>query len=297
MTVVPSNVAAAGMPSLGRVLSSWQPTTTVLGACALAAGVYAIGIGRRGRPWPLRRTLAFASGLAVLVVSLDSGLDVYSERLASVHMVQHLALTVVAAPLLALGAPLTLALGATHGRTRARLAKIVRSAPLAALSRPAVSWLLFVGVIVGWHVSPLYDLSLRHPLLHELEHLVLLATAVLFWTQVVQVDPLPHRLGPIGRLLYLLTAMPAMSVIGVWLVVSQTVRYPAYLTPARALGLSALHDQHIAGVIMWGGDGLLGVITLGIACVALLQEERRAVARDAHQIRAGTRVRVGGAAR
>jgi putative membrane protein len=275
--------ATAGMPSPWRVLTSWQPTVAVLDGCALAAGLYALGIIRRGHPWPARRTLAFAAGLAVLLVSLDSGLDTYSEQLASLHMVQHLALTLIAAPLLAFGAPLTLALGATRGRTRAGLVKIIGSGPVAALSRPVSSWLLFVGVIVSWHISPLYDLSLRHPLLHELEHLVLLTTAVLFWAQVVRVDPLPHRLGAIGRLLYLLAAMPAMSVIGLWLVVSHTVRYTAYLGPTRALGLSPLHDQHIAGVIMWGGDALLGAITLMIACGALLQEERRAAARDVHR--------------
>lgn len=280
--MVLSSAAAAGIPSLARVLTSWQPATAVLGGCALAVGLYALGIARRRRPWPARRTVAFASGLAVLVVSLCSGLDAYSERLASLHMAQHLALTIAAAPLLALGAPITLALGSSRGKTRAALVRIMGSGPVGALSRPATSWLLFVGAIVGWHLSPLYDLSLRHPLLHELEHLVLLTTAMLFWAQVVGVDPLPHRLGAIGRLLYLLAAMPAMSVIGLWLVASSTVRYPAYLAPTHALGLSPLRDQHTAGVIMWGGDALLGAITLMIACGALLQEERRAVARDAH---------------
>jgi cytochrome c oxidase assembly factor CtaG len=232
-----------------------------------------------------------------VVVSLDSGLDVYSDQLASLHMVQHLALTLVAAPLLAAGAPVTLALGATRNRTRARLVRIIASAPVGALSRPVSSWLLFVVVIVGWHLSPLYDLSLRHPLLHELEHLALLTTAVLFWAQVVGVDPLRHRLGPIGRLLYLLAAMPAMSVIGLWLVASRTVRYPAYVVPTRMLGPSPLHDQHIAGVIMWGGDALLGAITLMIACAALLQEERRAAARDAHGTRPADTAVISGARR
>jgi len=91
--------------------------------------------------------------------------------------------------------------------------------------------------------------------------------------------------------------MPAMSLIGVWLVDSRTVRYPAYLAPTRALGLSPLHDQHIAGVIMWGGDAVLGAITLMIACAALLQEERRAAARDAHGARRVAPGVIGGAPR
>jgi putative membrane protein len=271
------------MPSFVRIMSSWQPATAVLAGCGLAGALYALAAVRRRRRWPAYRTCAFVLGLAAVVVSLDSGVDVYADRLASIHMVQHLMLTLVAAPLLASGAPLTLALGAAHGQIRTGLVTIIGSATVTALTRPVSSWLLFVGVIVGWHLSPLYELSLAHPLLHDLEHLLLLATAVLFWAQVLRADPLPHPLGSLGRLLYLLAAMPAMSVIGVWLVISHTLRYPAYAAPARALGVSALHDQHLAGVIMWGGDALLGVITLAIACGALLAEERRAAARDAYR--------------
>lgn len=288
MTVLGTTAVAAGMPSLAQLMSSWQSASLVLGCCALAATLYALGLARRRRPWPARRTLAFALGLAAVAVSLDSGLDLYAAQLASIHMVQHLVLTLVAAPMLAAGAPLTLALSATRGRARARLAAVIGSAPVRALTYPLSTWLLFVGAIVGWHLTPLYELSLREPLLHDLEHLVLLTTAVLFWAQVLRADPLPHPLGPLGRILYLLAAMPAMSVVGVWLVVSRTLRYPAYAGPARALGVSPLHDQHVAGVIMWGGDALLGVITLAIACAALLQEERRAVARDSYRDAATT---------
>ncbi|HUE28417.1 MAG TPA: cytochrome c oxidase assembly protein [Solirubrobacteraceae bacterium] len=296
MTVLGQIAIAAGMPSLARIVTSWQPGIAVLAGCGLAAALYALAVTRRRRPWPPQRTLAFALGLIAVVVSLDSGLDLYGDQLASVHMVQHLALTLVAAPLLAAGAPLALALGATRGAARARLVSVIASPPVRALTQPLGCWLLFVGTIVGWHLSPLYNLSLGHPLLHDLEHLLLLVTAVLFWAQVLRVDPLPHPLGPLGRLLYLLAAMPAMSVIGVWLVVSRALRYPAYAAPARALGISALHDQHLAGVIMWGGDALLGVITLVIACRALLQEERRAAARDSYREAGGSPVEIGGAA-
>lgn len=271
-----------GAPSFSAVAASWQPAPLVLVSCLFAGGLYAIGIVRRPRRWPARRTLAFALGLLTIVGALDCGLDVYADRLASVHMVQHLVLTIIAAPLLAAGAPLRLALGATGRSTRTALVHVLASCPARMLSRPLGSWLLFVGVIVGWHLSPLYDLAIRHALLHDLEHVLLLAAAMLFWAQVVGADPLPHSLGAVGRLLYLLAAMPAMSVIGIWLLVPGTLRYPAYAAPARALGVSPLHDQHVAGMIMWGGDAVLGAITLLIACQALLGEEQRAGARDAH---------------
>jgi len=282
VTVSDRSIFVIGAPSFNALATSWQPAPLVLAPALFAGGLYALGIVRRSRPWPARRSLAFAFGLVAVVFALDSGLDVYADRLASIHMVQHLVLTIIAAPLLAAGAPLRLALGATGGATRAGIVRVLASPPARTLSRPLTSWILFVGLMVGWQVSPLYDLSLRHPLLHDLEHVLLLGTAMLFWAQVVGVDPLPHSLGAVGRLLYLLAAMPAMSVIGVWLLVPGTLRYPAYAAFAQALGVSPLRDQHLAGMIMWGGDAVLGAITLLIACRALLGDERRAAARDAY---------------
>jgi putative membrane protein len=292
-----ASIVAAGIPSVGRVVTSWQPAPAVILSCASAAVLYALGVARRGRPWPARRTFAFAVGLLAVVVALDSGVDGYADRLVSIHMVQHLVLTIGAAPLLVVGAPVRLALGATHGPTRRRIAGVLASRSVRIITHPVSTWVLFIGLIVGWHLSPLYDLSVRHELLHDLEHLLLLTTAVLFWAQVVRVDPLPRPLGAVGRLLYLLSAMPAMSVIGVWLVVAHSPRYPSYAASAHALGVSPLYDQHLAGVIMWGGDALIGMITLLIACGALLQEERRAAARDAYGAATGTPVEMGGGTR
>jgi cytochrome c oxidase assembly factor CtaG len=95
-------------------------------------------------------------------------------------------------------------------------------------------------------------------------------------------------------MLYLLAAMPVMSVLGVWLVIAHTVRYPAYAASSHALGVSPLHDQRVAGVIMWCGDAVLGAVTLVIACRALLAEERRAVLSDAYGDAPGRPVGLGG---
>jgi putative membrane protein len=288
------SVAAAGIPSFGRIVTSWQVAPSVLGSCAVAAALYALGVARLARPWPVRRSFAFATGLLAVLLALDSGVDVYADSLVSIHMVQHLVLTIVAAPLLAAGAPMRLALGAAGRRTRRRLVCVIASGPGRLLSHPVSSWLLFVGLIVGWHLSPLYDLSVRHELLHDLEHLALLTTAVLFWAQVLRADPFSRPLGAVGRLLYLLAAMPAMSVIGVWLVIAHTARYPAYVSSAHALGVLPLYDQYLAGVIMWVGDALIGVVSLVIVGGALLREDQRAAARDAYGSASAASVEVGG---
>src|SRR5919201_448423 len=153
------------MPSLAQVFGNWslEPLPMLLAVCALALYGWAALRGVRG--WPAARTAAFAAGLAVLVFALGSGLDAYGDRLLSIHMVQHLVLTLVAPPLLLLGRPLELALRALRGASRERLARAVRMR----LS-PALTWCPFVVVMAGSHLPPVYDAAVRHPAVHELEH-------------------------------------------------------------------------------------------------------------------------------
>lgn len=233
--------------------------------------------------WPLGRSACFGLGVLVVVVSFCSGLDGYADVVLSVHMAQHLALALVAAPLIVAAAPVTLALRALpHGGRRA-LAGAIRSRPARVLTHPLVTWTLFAAAMIGTHLTGLYALALRYPALHAAEHAAFLGTAFLFWLPVLGADPLPHRPGWTGRMLYLLTAMPAMGFAGVVLASDRHVRYAAYLAPARRLGISALADQHVAGTMMWvGGSAIAAVLTLIAAWTALLQEERRALAREAY---------------
>jgi putative membrane protein len=138
-------------------------------------------------------------------------------------------------------------------------------------------------VMVGTHFSGLYDAAVRDQSLHALEHLLYLGAGVLFWAPLVGADPTPQPLSPASRVLYLLLAMPPMALVGVALVSSAEVRYPAYLEPARELGVSALADQHAAGMIMWaGGTAVLGAAVLVLGWDALRREERRVVARETY---------------
>jgi cytochrome c oxidase assembly factor CtaG len=198
-------------------------------------------------------------------------------------MVQHLALALVAAPLLVAGAPVALALRALPRGGRHGLADVIRSKPARVLTHPLVTWTLFAATMIGTHLTGLYEATLRDPALHAAEHVLYLGTAVLFWLPVLGAEPIPHRPAWAARMLYLLTAMPAMGFAGIVLSTDEHVRYAAYLAPARRLGVSALADQHAAGAIMWvGGSAIAAVLTMVAAWTALMQEERRAVAREAY---------------
>jgi cytochrome c oxidase assembly factor CtaG len=261
------------MPSLGQVLGDWsfEPVPMVLAACAI--GLYVHAAAARVRRWPAARSVSFVAGVLAVVFALGSGLDRYGDELLSIHMIQHLVLTLVAPPLLIAGRPLELALRAGHRGVLERIVRL-RVPPLAA-------WAAFVVVMAGTHLPPFYDAAVRHPLLHELEHALYLASALVFWVPLIE----PRRpLGMVGRLLYLMLAMPVMSVIGVILDDSRSLVYPVYAAPARAAGVSALADQSRAGAIMWVlGSVLMAVAALVVAWLALAREEERARRREAYE--------------
>jgi len=264
--------------AIGR---GWRVDPLLLAALAAAAALYLAGVVRRRRPWPPARTTAFLAGLAVLWVALASGADTYAGELLSAHMVQHMLLTLVAPPLLIAGAPVTLALGALPAGPRGSLARALRSRALRWATWPPLALALFAGALVATHVPVVYELALRSPVAHVAEHALYVATALLFWAPLVGSEPLPHRPSPAARVLWLLLAMPPMALVGVALLTTDSVAYAPYADSARALGGSAVADQHLAGTIMWvGGKLVLVAAVLVVGWAALVREERQQTARE-----------------
>jgi len=279
-------------PSPLRLLETWslEPGPTFALLCCAGAYLGAVGRTRRhaGSGWPPRRTGAFIAGLAALAVALESGLDGYAETLLSIHMVQHLVLVLVAAPLLLAGAPVALALRAGSPGSRRKLARLLRGRTAATLAHPAAGLLAIGGSMLATHLTPLYGWALEHPLVHAGEHLLFLGSGLLFWAVLIAPGPPVRRLDGLGRVVYLMAGMPLMSVVGVILETDPAPRYGRYLIPADRFGISALSDQRLAGALMWiAGTLLMGAIALGAAWRAMAAEERRAQAREAYSDRTG----------
>ncbi|HEY4279653.1 MAG TPA: cytochrome c oxidase assembly protein [Conexibacter sp.] len=270
------------MPSALDLLVHWQLDPAVLVSALAVVGLYGWGVVRVERSHPSWRSLCFALGVLAVLTALLSGLDGWAERLLSVHMAQHLVLVFVAAPLLVAGAPVSLALRALPRDDARALARALRSRPVRVLVNPAIAWTLFGAVTLATHLTGFYELALQHPLIHALEHLLYLGSAILFWLPALGGEPLPYRLGFVARMVYVLGAMPAMAFVGIALVLESSLRYPSYAAPARALGIDALANQHAAGMLMWSGSGLLAAaLTIIAAWSALMREERRQLAREA----------------
>ncbi|HYU89236.1 MAG TPA: cytochrome c oxidase assembly protein [Gemmatimonadales bacterium] len=240
--------------------SSWVgPATAVVG---LAAGglIYTAGWRRYRRRLPGRfaasHLAAFLGGLASLWVAIASPLDEAAEALLSAHMVQHILLLTVAPALLLLGDPLLpLLRGLPDAWRRSLVAPLLRWRwPRAAvhwLVHPLAALLLSSIIFWSWHLPTVYQLALRVPAIHLVEHAAFLAGGLLFWYPVVL--PWPGRpRWPSGAMIpYLLAADVQNTVLAAVLTFSDRVLYPSYQFHGRATEAAALADQVLAGVIMW----------------------------------------------
>jgi cytochrome c oxidase assembly factor CtaG len=226
--------------------------------CVAAGGVYAsaAAIGsrrdRRHRRWPWRRTAGFCAGLAVLVIDLYSGIGTQADLRLSTHMVEHMIMWLLVAPLLAAGAPIRLAFFALGRSGRRTLAGWLHSRLLVWLTSPVGSVTVFSAVLLVTHIPAVYGLALTNDTAHEAEHAAYLATALLMWAPLLGVDPLPHRSGPRGQAACLAACMVPMLLVGAWLGLAPHAVYPHYAGSPPA-GPAALHDQRLAATIMWAG--------------------------------------------
>ena len=235
-------------------------------------------------PVPRFRVWSWNLGLVALLVALASPIATYDTTLFTVHMVQHLILTMVAAPLLALGAPITLLLRVSSADTRRRIVlPVLHSRVLRIVSFPVVTWVVFAAVMWASHFSALFDASLDNEPIHVLEHALYLGAALLFWWPVVGADPSPWRLPHPARIAYLFLGMPQSSFLGLAIFSAPVVLYPHYATLARDWGPTPLADQQLAGGLMWVVGDLFFLVGMILAVWVWLRAEdaegRRADAR------------------
>jgi putative copper resistance protein D len=274
--------ASAGVPAPFapiRLVTGWTLEPLPFALLVLAAALYWAGLRRLGQagarpPWPGSRTAAFFGGLAVTAVAFLSPIDTYADFSFSIHMVQHVLLLIVAAPLYALGAPVTLALRASRPETRRRiLLPVLHSRPVALLTHPLVGFALFAVAQYISHFTGFYNAALRSNAVHYGEHAMYLAAALLFWWPVVGLDPAPHKLSHPARLLYLVAAMPLEAFLAVALLSARP--YPAYVAlPPPWGGAAAVSDQSTAAAVMWIAGDLTMLIAALLTAAAWLRREQ-----------------------
>ena len=288
----------APAPVLPDVLGAWSFDPTVVVPIVLAAVAYLWAVRKVDRahpasPVPRIRTACWLLGLGAIVVALQSPIERYDTTLFSVHMVQHILLTLIAPPLLALGAPITLLLRTSRPETRRRLIlPVLHSRPVRIVTFPVVTWLLFALAMWGTHFSPIFNESLENPTVHQLEHAFYLVAGCLFWWPVVALDPSPWRMREPVRILYTFLGMPQNSFLGLAIVSATAPLYAHYATLTRDWGPAVLDDQVMAGAVMWVvGDLVFLTAILGIVVGWMRREERESHAADAREDAARAAIR------
>jgi cytochrome c oxidase assembly factor CtaG len=229
-----------------------------------------------------RRATAFFAGLAAVLAALTGPVERFADELFWVHMVQHLLLMTVAAPLFVLAAPWTTPVRLLRPDARRRAVawwRDGRSArPLRAtasfLAVPATAWILFNANLIVWHVPAAFDLTLRNEPVHDLEHLLFLGLGVLFWARVIGSPPLHRKLGELERLVYVGAAATVGWALSIALTLAPSALYAPYgQLMTRPGGLSALTDQHIAAGVMLVPGSITFAIVAGVALTRWLAEE------------------------
>ena len=226
-----------------------------------AAVVYARGVSRVRRPWPVARSAAFGAGLAALLAATQGPVAAYDDRFG-VHTVQHLVLAMVAPPLLALGAPVTLALQSWSPGNRERLRRLLHHRTIRVVTHPLVALVVFGATPFVLYFTDLYDATLDHALLHEAAHVVFLSGGALFFWPIVALDPIPHRLAHVARLGLVFLVIP----------------FHAFLGIALLSGDDA--TRHVGGGIIWASGDLLAVVMLGVVVSRWMAADEREAARE-----------------
>lgn len=281
--------AAVHPISLDRVFSVWVFEPVALAAVTLAVGLYVAGVvalARRGDRWSWVRTLSFClGGMGSLMVATSSSLAAYDTVLLSMHMVQHMVLSMVAPVFLALGAPVTLALRTLPRRPRGWLLAALHSRVASVLAFPPVALAIFI--VSPWvlYFSGWYDATLESPVLHDLLHVHFLVVGCLFFWPLLGLDPVPGRVGYGFRMLTVFATLPFHAFLGVTIMSMDTViGRDWYASLHRGWPPSLVDDQHLAGGILWGAGDLVALVFFAVLFVQWVRQSQREALRVDRQL-------------
>ncbi|MBC2902642.1 cytochrome c oxidase assembly protein [Streptomyces cupreus] len=281
--------------TLGRGLQ-WSPDPFFLVACLLGLALYGWGVvrlRRRGDSWPVARTVSYVVGVLTVALVMCTKLNDYGMVMFSVHMVQHMVISMLSPILILLGAPVTLALRALPVAGRGRkgprelLLALLHSHYMRIITHPAFTIPLFIASLYALYFTPLFDFLMGSKVGHIGMMVHFLAVGVVFFWPIIGVDPGPHRPGYLMRMLELFAGMPFHAFFGIALMMASTPMVETFKNPPASLGIDALSDQNAAGGIAWAFSEIPSVLVL----IALLfqwyaseqrqaRREDRAAARD-----------------
>ncbi|WP_037870756.1 cytochrome c oxidase assembly protein [Streptomyces sp. SPB074] len=269
--------------TLGRGLEP-SPDVFFLVACLLGLGLYGWGVARlrrRGDSWSWGRTIPFVLGVLSVMLVMCTKLNDYGMVMFSVHMVQHMVISMLSPILILLGAPTTLALRALpvagHGRKGPRewLLWLLQSRYMRVVTHPLFTIPLFIASLYALYFTPLFDFLMESSAGHIAMMVHFLAVGVVFFWPIMGVDPGPHRPGYLMRMLELFAGMPFHAFFGIALMMASTTMVSTFEDPPASLGVDALADQTAAGGIAWAFSEVPSVVVLLVLLMQWYRSEQR----------------------
>jgi putative copper resistance protein D len=273
-------------PTAGRILAldlgSASPVAWLAVLLAVGYGLGLWRLQRRGVSWPVGRTIAWLGGCATLFYVTASGLQSYGMGMFSLHMVQHMVLSMISPLFLLMGAPVTLALRALPatqgpaGMPRRALLGALHSRPAQLVASPLFTVPLFIASLYGVYFTPVFDDLMATTPGHTFMLLHFLVTGLLFFGPILAVDPWPRRSTHGGRMLELLLPAPFHAFFGVIVIMSNSVLLSSYADPPASWGVDPLYDQGAAGGIAWSFGEFPTVLVLAVVFFSWTRSEERA---------------------
>ncbi|WP_371525733.1 cytochrome c oxidase assembly protein [Streptomyces sp. NBC_01283] len=258
-------------------------------SCLVALALYGWGVVRlvrRGDKWQVGRTISFVVGVLTILLVMCTKLNDYGMVMFSVHMVQHMIISMLSPILILMGAPITLALRALpvaarrgHKGPREWLLWILQSRYMKIITHPAFTIPLFIASLYALYFTPIFDTLMESKVGHIGMMVHFLAVGLVFFWPIMGVDPGPHRPGYIMRMLELFAGMPFHAFFGIALMMASEPMIGTYKNPPASLGIDALADQSAAGGIAWAFSEVPSVLVL----LALLFQWYRSDQRQARR--------------
>jgi cytochrome c oxidase assembly factor CtaG len=245
------------LESSPSLLGPWSVEPLQVLPTALAAYLYlrrTRTLAREGRPVAGWRQGIFWTGIALVVIALNSPVDALGEEhFFFVHMTQHVILGDLA--------PLCFVVGLTGPILRPVLALPVVDR-LRILAHPVVALPIWAVNLYLWHVPWLYQSALEHSSVHALEHFLFFTCGALMWSPVVETLPAPAWFGTGAKLGYIVVVRLIESVLGNVFMWTNSVFYPWYEHADPTWGISAVRDQNLAGVVMMAEGSIVTLAAL-----------------------------------
>lgn len=247
--------------SFGDLVSRWDIGDPLSILVLVSASIYMLGLMRLASRSHIslldsKRVYAGVAGFAALYIALAGPFDAFAAEAFWLHMIQHLIISLIAAPLLLLASPMPAYLWAMPETVRMGAGELLREeAPIKRglkwLIDPRITVPLFIGTLFAWHAPALFSAALDNDSVHYLQHFSFFVTAALFWWPIIGPAPVRSKLSYPQRLIYLLTVVTPTAVLASIITMSRSVIYDDYIGTPTHWNMTALEDQTMAGLILW----------------------------------------------